>query len=420
MTRERQNQALLESMNRRVRLQLRLQSTVEGLSVAAVTYYVVGPGRPRRRRAGGGRRAAGPGDRDGDGDPGGCGRHGAGPAPAAAARCARPTGRDRLARPDPRRHGARGRGARCLSPANRPRAAGARPCCPTSRLVPMLLLGVRLALAGAWSGLGRPRCSPVWRDTWLHLRQRWPELESARLCAGLRPELSHVVYTLNVCRCLTAHAATSPFDAPRSAAHAVVIGSGFGGLAAAIRLGARGYRVTVLEQLDAARRPRLGVPPGRLHLRRRADHHHRAVPARGAVGAVRPAPGRRHRPAAGDAVLPHPLRRRRRVRLHRRRRRDARRGRAVLARRRRRLRALHARQRGDLPRRLRAARRRAVRRTGPTWRASRPTWCGCGGYRSVYAHGRALRAATSGCARCSASIRCWSAAIRSPPAPSTA
>lgn len=36
-----------------------------------------------------------------------------------------------------------------------------------------------------------------------------------------------------------------------SRAHAIVIGSGFGGLAAAIRLGARGYRVTVLEQLDA-------------------------------------------------------------------------------------------------------------------------------------------------------------------------
>jgi phytoene desaturase len=33
--------------------------------------------------------------------------------------------------------------------------------------------------------------------------------------------------------------------------HAVVIGSGFGGLAAAARLGARGYRVTVLEKLDA-------------------------------------------------------------------------------------------------------------------------------------------------------------------------
>ena len=33
-------------------------------------------------------------------------------------------------------------------------------------------------------------------------------------------------------------------------AHAIVIGSGFGGLAAAIRLGARGYRVTIFEKLD--------------------------------------------------------------------------------------------------------------------------------------------------------------------------
>ncbi|MGW8282829.1 MAG: FAD-dependent oxidoreductase, partial [Gemmatimonadota bacterium] len=32
--------------------------------------------------------------------------------------------------------------------------------------------------------------------------------------------------------------------------HAIVIGSGFGGLAAAVRLGARGYRVTILERLD--------------------------------------------------------------------------------------------------------------------------------------------------------------------------
>ncbi|QGY02783.1 phytoene desaturase [Methylobacterium mesophilicum SR1.6/6] len=32
--------------------------------------------------------------------------------------------------------------------------------------------------------------------------------------------------------------------------HAVVIGSGFGGLAAAVRLGSRGYRVTVLERLE--------------------------------------------------------------------------------------------------------------------------------------------------------------------------
>lgn len=37
--------------------------------------------------------------------------------------------------------------------------------------------------------------------------------------------------------------------APRQP-HAVVIGSGFGGLAAAVRLGARGWRVTVLEKLD--------------------------------------------------------------------------------------------------------------------------------------------------------------------------
>ncbi len=38
---ERQNQSLLESMDRRARLQLRLQETVEGLSVAAITYYSV-------------------------------------------------------------------------------------------------------------------------------------------------------------------------------------------------------------------------------------------------------------------------------------------------------------------------------------------------------------------------------------------
>ncbi|WP_417693539.1 DUF3422 family protein [Roseibium sp.] len=39
---EDQNRNLLESMNRRARLQLRLQQTVEGLSVAAVSYYVIG------------------------------------------------------------------------------------------------------------------------------------------------------------------------------------------------------------------------------------------------------------------------------------------------------------------------------------------------------------------------------------------
>lgn len=42
IVRERQNQQLLASMDRRARLQLRLQETVEGLSVAAITYYLVG------------------------------------------------------------------------------------------------------------------------------------------------------------------------------------------------------------------------------------------------------------------------------------------------------------------------------------------------------------------------------------------
>jgi uncharacterized membrane-anchored protein len=42
VTRERQNQDVLRSMDRRAAVQLRLQSTVEGLSVAAITYYVVG------------------------------------------------------------------------------------------------------------------------------------------------------------------------------------------------------------------------------------------------------------------------------------------------------------------------------------------------------------------------------------------
>jgi uncharacterized membrane-anchored protein len=42
IARERQNQALLASMDRRAKLQLRLQQTVEGLSVAAIAYYVVG------------------------------------------------------------------------------------------------------------------------------------------------------------------------------------------------------------------------------------------------------------------------------------------------------------------------------------------------------------------------------------------
>jgi uncharacterized membrane-anchored protein len=42
ITREHQAIQVLQSMNRRADLQLRLQQTVEGLSIAAVTYYIVG------------------------------------------------------------------------------------------------------------------------------------------------------------------------------------------------------------------------------------------------------------------------------------------------------------------------------------------------------------------------------------------
>ncbi|MGL6110691.1 MAG: DUF3422 family protein [Rubrivivax sp.] len=42
IARERQNQALLASMDRRAKQQLRLQQTVEGLSVAAIVYYLAG------------------------------------------------------------------------------------------------------------------------------------------------------------------------------------------------------------------------------------------------------------------------------------------------------------------------------------------------------------------------------------------
>lgn len=42
VTHEEQNQQLLSSMNKRAELQLRLQQTVEGLSVAVLTYYITG------------------------------------------------------------------------------------------------------------------------------------------------------------------------------------------------------------------------------------------------------------------------------------------------------------------------------------------------------------------------------------------
>ena len=37
-----QNRDLLDSMNRRAQLQLKLQQTVEGLSVIAISYYAIG------------------------------------------------------------------------------------------------------------------------------------------------------------------------------------------------------------------------------------------------------------------------------------------------------------------------------------------------------------------------------------------
>lgn len=43
---------------------------------------------------------------------------------------------------------------------------------------------------------------------------------------------------------------TTPLPVAPDAPHAIVIGAGFGGLAAAIRLGVRGYRVTVVDRLD--------------------------------------------------------------------------------------------------------------------------------------------------------------------------
>ena len=41
-----------------------------------------------------------------------------------------------------------------------------------------------------------------------------------------------------------------PRGQPHADPHAVVIGAGLGGLAAAMRLGAKGYRVTVMDRLD--------------------------------------------------------------------------------------------------------------------------------------------------------------------------
>ena len=64
--------------------------------------------------------------------------------------------------------------------------------------------------------------------------------------------------------------AAHPAAPSRRRPHAIVIGSGFGGLAAAVRLGARGYRVTVLEKLDA--------PGGRAYVHRQDGYTFDAGP----------------------------------------------------------------------------------------------------------------------------------------------
>jgi phytoene desaturase len=58
--------------------------------------------------------------------------------------------------------------------------------------------------------------------------------------------------------------------AKKTGARAIVIGSGFGGLAAAIRLAVKGYEVTVLERLDS--------PGGRAYVHRRNGYTFDAGP----------------------------------------------------------------------------------------------------------------------------------------------
>jgi phytoene desaturase len=149
-----------------------------------------------------------------------------------------------------------------------------------------------------------------------------------------------------------------------------------------VRLGARGYRVTVLERLDA--------PGGRAYVHRQDGFTFDAGPT------IVTAPflfeelwalcGRR----LADDVDLRSLDPFYRIRFddgatfdYSATRRDARAGRALRAGRRRRLRALHARQRGDLPGRLRAARPRPFDSWTDMARIA-PTMARLGSLRSVY------------------------------------
>jgi uncharacterized membrane-anchored protein len=65
MTLQQQNQIILNATARRARMQLRLQETVEGLSIAAISYYVAGLIALPRQGPQGRRRAGQSGDRGG-------------------------------------------------------------------------------------------------------------------------------------------------------------------------------------------------------------------------------------------------------------------------------------------------------------------------------------------------------------------
>ena len=98
--------------------------------------------------------------------------------------------------------------------------------------------------------------------------------------------------------------------APGMSRSAAVIGSGFGGLALAIRLQSAGIATTDRRGPGQARRPRLFLGEGRARLRRRPDRHHRPrLPSR-TMGAERRRHGRRRRAPAGLAFLPPVLARR--------------------------------------------------------------------------------------------------------------
>ena len=189
--------------------------------------------------------------------------------------------------------------------------------------------------------------------------------------------------------------------------HAVVIGSGFGGLAAAVRLGARGYRVTVLEQLDA--------PGGRAYVYRQDGFTFDAGPT--IVTApflfeelwqlVRQAAGRRRRAAAGRRrstasasttarcfdYTGDPAAMRAEV---------ARFSPGDVAG----LRALHARRARRSSGSASSSWATCRSAPGPTWCGSLPDWSGCSGYRTRLRPGRRATSGTRGCGRCSASIRC--------------